>query len=319
MKSRLKYSEDTCVSLLQDAEHLDWYHKFEVVLGSGIMTPGRLDVKGYEWRRRFAGLDSSFLSGKRVLDIGAYSGAFSFLLEDLGASEVVAADVYDPDLNGFNIVHDMRQSKVQHLRRSVYDLDPKEIGTFDIVAFYGVYYHLKHPLLAFERCNSVCKPGGLFLGGGTGLDRWFHDDDESCRNGANLDFISKDTVADDAVMSVDNLNDLNLCGYSPGQFFRDKTNWFIPNLNCLLSWVNTAGFNVTGSHKNSIPIDRSWNIGQITRRTSLNFKAVKTRDPLLEYTIPAMRQYEIPTSSEVDRLKARVQELEKCLETAGAN
>ena len=55
----------------------------EVELGSGIMTPGRLDVKGYEWRRRFAGLDASFLSGKRVLDIGAYSGAFSFLLEDL--------------------------------------------------------------------------------------------------------------------------------------------------------------------------------------------------------------------------------------------
>lgn len=317
--SRLRASKEECTAILESARHLDWYHKFEVELGSGIMTPGRLDTKGYKWRRDFAGLDSEFLAGKRVLDIGAYSGAFSFLLEDLGAAEVVAADVYDPDLNGFNIVHDMRQSKVQHLRRSVYDLDPNEIGTFDIVAFYGVYYHLKHPLLAFERCNSVCKTGGLFLGGGTGLDRWFHDDDDSCRNGANLDFISKEKIGDETVMSVDNLNQLNLCGYSPGQFFKDKTNWFIPNLNCLMSWVKSAGFSATGSHKNSMAIDRSWNAGQATHRTSLNFKALKTRDPDLEYTIPAMQQYQIPTSQEVERLEAKVKDLEERLQVLGSN
>lgn len=164
-----------------------------------------------------------------MLDIGAYSGAFSFLLEDLGA-EVVAADVYDPDFNGFNVVHDMRGSSVKHVRLSVYDLDPDEIGKFDIVAFYGVFYHLKHPLLAFERCNSVLKDEGLFIGGGTGLDRWFHNSDPSCRVGVNLDFIKKEMINNERIMSIDNMNDLSLCGFAPDQFLKDQTNWFIPNL-----------------------------------------------------------------------------------------
>lgn len=310
----LKYSETECLERLEAARALDWYHKFEVVLGGGLQTPGRLDVKGYEWRREFAGLTEDFLAGKRVLDIGAYSGAFSFILEDLGA-EVVAADVYDPDLNGFSVVHDMRRSDVRHARMSVYDLDPEEVGTFDIVAFYGVFYHLKHPLLAFERCNAVCRDGGLFLGGGTGLDRWFHDDDPSCLNGANVDFITTEMVGNPAIMSVASLNDLNLCGFSPDQFLKDNTNWFIPNLKCLLAWVASSGFTVTGSHRNALPLDRDWNEGGRIRRTSLNFKAIKTGAPSPEYTHAPMQRFTIPTSSEVARLRARIAELEAALET----
>jgi tRNA (mo5U34)-methyltransferase len=306
---KLKYSKAKCIARLEETKSLDWYHKFEIVLGSGIETPGRLDVKGYEWRRNFVGLTEDFLRGKRVLDIGAYSGAFSFILEDLGA-EVVAADVYDPDLNGFNVVHDLRGSNVKHARMSVYDLDPEEIGLFDIVAFYGVFYHLKHPVLAFERCNSVLKDGGLFIGGGTGLDRWFHDSDPSCLEGANLDFITKEMVNNPKIMSVDNLNQLRLCGFAPDQFLKDKSNWFIPNLQCLLAWVEAAGFDVTGSHRNAMPIDRSWNADKRVFRSSLNFKAVKTGEPRLEYSIPPMKRFRIPTSYEVDTLKARIAELE---------
>ena len=306
---KLAYSKAECRARLDASKSLDWYHKFEVVMGSGIETPGRLDVKGYEWRRNFVGLTEDFLRGKRVLDIGAYSGAFSFMLEDLGA-EVVAADVYDPDLNGFSIVHDMRRSKVKHARLSVYDLDPNEIGTFDIVAFYGVFYHLKHPILAFERCNSVLKEGGLFIGGGTGLDRWFHNSDPSCLEGVNLDFIKREMVGNESIMAVDSLNELRLCGFSPDQFLKDKTNWFIPNLQCLLGWVEVAGFEVIGSHRNATPIDRDWNKDGRVRRTSLNFKSTKIGAPRKEYTIAPMKQFTIPTSYEVEALKARVAELE---------
>ena len=81
----------------------NWYQKFEVVKGSGVFTPGHLDVKGYTARMKWLELGEDFFRGKKVLDIGAFSGAFSFFLEDLGA-EVLAIDVYDPGKNGFNIV-----------------------------------------------------------------------------------------------------------------------------------------------------------------------------------------------------------------------
>jgi tRNA (mo5U34)-methyltransferase len=39
---------------------------------------------------------------------------------------------------------------------NVYDLEPKRLGTFDLVLFYGVFYHLKHPQYALERLRSIC-------------------------------------------------------------------------------------------------------------------------------------------------------------------
>ena len=33
----------------------------------------------------------------------------------------------------------------------MYELDPKTFGTFDMVFFFGVLYHLRHPLLALEK------------------------------------------------------------------------------------------------------------------------------------------------------------------------
>jgi hypothetical protein len=45
-------------------------------------------------------------------------------------------------------------------------------------------------------------------------------------------------------------------------------------------------------------------------RSSLNFKAVKTGEPRLEYSIPPMKRFTIPTSYQVDTLKARIAELE---------
>lgn len=38
----------------------------------------------------------------------------------------------------------------------VYDLSLAAIGTFDIVLFTGLLYHLRHPLFALERAASVC-------------------------------------------------------------------------------------------------------------------------------------------------------------------
>jgi tRNA (mo5U34)-methyltransferase len=38
----------------------------------------------------------------------------------------------------------------------VYELDPRTFGTFDMVFFFGVLYHLRHPLLALEKILSVC-------------------------------------------------------------------------------------------------------------------------------------------------------------------
>lgn len=49
----------------------------------------------------------------------------------------------------------MKRSRVEDAQIDVMDLSPDTVGTFDLVLFLGVLYHLRHPLLALERLASV--------------------------------------------------------------------------------------------------------------------------------------------------------------------
>jgi tRNA (mo5U34)-methyltransferase len=95
------------------------------------------------------------LTGKRVLDIGAYDGFFSFEFERRGA-EVLSVDIWtDAMWEKFQFAIEKRKSQIKHKRIDVCDLTPDEVGTFDIVFCAGVLYHLRHPLLALEAIRSV--------------------------------------------------------------------------------------------------------------------------------------------------------------------
>jgi tRNA (mo5U34)-methyltransferase len=57
---------------------------------------------------------------------------------------------------GFEIAHDALGSSVKRLDMSVYDLDPAQLGTFDVVYVGSLLVHLRDPLRALERIRSVC-------------------------------------------------------------------------------------------------------------------------------------------------------------------
>ena len=58
---------------------------------------------------------------------------------------------------GFQLAREALNSRVEDVDIDVMDLSPERVGTFDIVLFLGVLYHLKHPLLALERVASVTR------------------------------------------------------------------------------------------------------------------------------------------------------------------
>ena len=100
------------------------------------------------------------LTGWTVLDIGAWHGYFSFECERRGADRVLAVDRFAWDkfgMDGFLAAHERIGSRVEHRRADVHDLDPDEIGQFDLVLLLGVLYHLRNPLQALERIRRVTK------------------------------------------------------------------------------------------------------------------------------------------------------------------
>jgi len=167
-----------------------WWHSID--LGHGVVTPG---VKTTAWlEAELAQLDLGDLRGKSVLDIGAYDGFYSFAAERMGAERVVALDgwVWSVDLPGFtqyrseriaagqpveavetlpeywrpgelpgrrafDTAHEALGSDVEVVVGDLLDgdLDLDALGTFDVVLYLGVLYHVRHPLQALERLLRV--------------------------------------------------------------------------------------------------------------------------------------------------------------------
>jgi len=137
-----------------EVSKLWWYHSIQ--LGDGIVTPGVVNpARGLQ---RF-GIPED-LRGRTVLDIGAWDGFYSFEAERRGAGRVVATDSYawrDVGKDGFELARKALGSKVEDWDLDVLELSPKTVGTFDLVLFLGVLYHMKDPLNGLEHVASVTK------------------------------------------------------------------------------------------------------------------------------------------------------------------
>jgi tRNA (mo5U34)-methyltransferase len=187
---------------------LRWYHTID--LGNGIVTQG-VDETPYRLAR--LALPASF-AGRTVLDIGAWDGFFSFEAEHRGASRVVASDYYSwhgtgwGTKAGFTLAREALQSRVEDVDIDVMDLSPDRIGTFDVVFFLGVLYHLPHPLLALERVASVAR-----------------------------DLLILETVVD--LVGVHR----PAAAFYPGrELNNDPTNWWGPNVPAVEAMLHAVGF-----------------------------------------------------------------------------
>lgn len=125
------------------------YHTIE--LPDGRLLPGLQSVEHLRWRLGLFDLPED-LTGKRVLDIGAWDGWFSFECERRGA-QVVAVDCVE--LDTFLEAKQLLGSKVEYLTLDVSELSARTLGRFDIVLFFGVLYHLRHPLAGLEKAVEL--------------------------------------------------------------------------------------------------------------------------------------------------------------------
>ena len=143
------------IDLEKEVEKINWWHRID--LGSGIITPG---IDATPEKLENLGIPDN-LQGMTVLDIGAWDGFFSFEAERRGASRVIATDSFCwggegwGTKAGFDLARRVLNSKVEDLEIDVLDLSPEKVGVFDLVLFLGVFYHMRHPLLALERIFSV--------------------------------------------------------------------------------------------------------------------------------------------------------------------
>ncbi|MGA2880475.1 MAG: class I SAM-dependent methyltransferase [Bryobacteraceae bacterium] len=190
---------------IQQLNRSGWYHSLE--LPDGTVIEGVVPLERLKWRMAQFPLAQD-LRGKRVLDIGAWDGWCSFEMERRGA-EVVAVD--STDQTRFLAARKLMGSKVEHVVEDICRLTPERVGYFDIVLFFGVLYHVKHPLLALER---VC---------------------ELCREDAYVESFVTDPAGDLTAVPVMEF-------YETTELRGQFDNWIGPNTSCLLALCRAAGF-----------------------------------------------------------------------------
>ncbi len=101
-------------------------------------------------------------NGKSVIDVGCRDGAMLFYAEEHGAKTLVGVD-NDPSTGLANFLVPFRASKISSYGGNLYDLDPVEIGKFDIVICCGVLYHLRYPVLGLSRLSDLLSDDGILI------------------------------------------------------------------------------------------------------------------------------------------------------------
>ncbi|TPG51628.1 class I SAM-dependent methyltransferase [Sphingomonas glacialis] len=201
---------EATATALDDPSNIQWFHSFE--LPDGQVFEG---IKSLQVQRQEADIFfSDELHGKSVLDIGAWDGFFSFEAERRGAARVLATDHFcwsGPGWgtrDGFDFVHRTLNSKVESLDVDVLSLSPDALGTFDVVLFLGVLYHVKDPYVCLEAAARMAS----------------------------------DQLIIETVTALPNETVPAMRLYKPGELGNDPTNFWAPNIPAMEVMLGSFGF-----------------------------------------------------------------------------
>lgn len=137
-----------------------WFHCID--LGGGLTTKTEsaigepVEHPRPTWEKVRACLPEEF-ADKSVLDVGCNAGFYAVELKRRGAGRVVGVDSQRNLVRQAVFVRDVLGLEIEYRRMSVYELDPRELGQFDVTLALGLVYHCKHLVLALERLFAVTR------------------------------------------------------------------------------------------------------------------------------------------------------------------
>jgi len=188
----------------------DWWHSFTFSDGTTVRGRKSPETMRAEFDAFLGPID---FAGQTVIDIGAWNGGFSFEAKRRGAKRVLATDwfVWYPIPWPLEKLFYVRRDfglDVEVRMIDIQDISAESVGKFNIVFFFGVFYHLREPISIIDRLADIADP-------------W---------------------------LILETYLDLQDVPYPAMRFFpgteldKDATNWWGPNRACVEELLKTAGF-----------------------------------------------------------------------------
>lgn len=202
-----------------------WFQNMEI---AGVKTaPDHFlgDYPAFKWEG-FAHVIPDDLEGRSVLDIGCNAGFYSLEMKRRHAGRVVGIDSDPHYLDQARFVADQSRLDIEFRQMSVYDVGLLN-ERFDLVIFMGVFYHLRHPLLALDLIfEHVADDMMLF---------------QSLQRGDERTLAVKEDYPFSEWAVFDEPSSPKLF-FVEERYAADPTNWFIPNKAAVEAMLRSAGF-----------------------------------------------------------------------------
>jgi tRNA (mo5U34)-methyltransferase len=231
----------TPAGLREYVGRMGWYHQID--LGGGVLTPAMKSEADITREWDLFGLGD--LAGRSLLDIGGIDGAYAFRAEQAGANRVAVldhylwatdadhyADIYRehvdkgktppaphesdawhpdtmPSRWRFDTARQALGSYVEAIPVDFMDCDLDEIGSWDVVLYLGVLYHMPDPVCALRRVAAVTR---------------------------------EQAIIETEAMFLRGHPEALWRFFPAGELNNDRSNWWAPNLAALMGLVGAAGF-----------------------------------------------------------------------------
>jgi tRNA (mo5U34)-methyltransferase len=204
-----------------------WFHNLCL---RGVQTaPNHFlgDYPSAKWRS-FENAIPSDLTGMTVLDVGCNGGFYSIEMKRRGAKRVLGIDHDDGYLRQARFAAGVLDLDICFEQMSVYDV-PKLRERFDVVLFMGVFYHLRHPLLALDLLRRYTAKDWFIFQSMLRGSRTIPPVDE------DYPFWEK---------SIFDRPGFPKMHFIENRYSQDPTNWWIPNRACAEAVLRSAGFKI---------------------------------------------------------------------------
>jgi tRNA (mo5U34)-methyltransferase len=204
-----------------------WFHNLSL---SGVQTaPDHFlgDYPTTKWQR-FEHAVPKDLTGMTVLDIGCNAGFYSIQMKLRGARRVVGIDHDNDYLEQARFAAHVLNLDISLDLLSVYEVAQLR-ERFDLVLFMGVFYHLRHPLLALDLIRRyVAKDWFIF---------------QSMLRGSRTipELAQNYPFSERAVFDKPGFPKMH---FIENCYSDDPTNWWIPNRACAEALLRSAGFSI---------------------------------------------------------------------------
>lgn len=204
-----------------------WFHNLSL---QGVQTaPNHFlgDYPSFKWRNFEHALPKD-LTGLSVLDVGCNAGFYSIQMKLRGADRVLGIDHDELYLNQAAFAAKVLGLDIQFQQLSVYEV-PQLRERFDLVLFMGVFYHLRHPLLALDLLRQHSTKD------------WFVFQ-SMLRGSMDVMQVAPDYPFSETAI-FDELSYPKM-HFIENDYTGDPTNWWVPNRACAEAVLRSAGFRI---------------------------------------------------------------------------